>query len=161
MIFHVGDLVSRNSYKNDVVFKILKIEEDLFENGKVLELSFEDPTKDEGGVTLLHQVVDGTLSINCHRNSCPLLDYELHGTSLYIKSGVKDDSEVDVSYKYISARRKTFVIEEVNKDDIYFWDVYVDGVPADPEDYDINENTISFKDWLPLDSVVMVSVYKG
>ena len=151
-----GDEVAYNYDKN-----ILKIEEDLFENGKVLELTFEDPTKDEGGVTLLHQVVDGTLSINCHRNSCPLLDYELNGTSLYIKSGVKDDSEVDVSYKYISARRKTFVIDEVNKDDIYFWDVYVDGVPADPEDYDINENTISFKDWLPLDSVVMVSVYKG
>lgn len=28
MIFNVGDLVSRNSYKNDVVFKIIKIEND-------------------------------------------------------------------------------------------------------------------------------------
>lgn len=151
-----GEEVVYNYDKN-----ILKIEEDLFENGKVLNLTFEDPTKDEGGVTLLHQVVEGTLSIKCHKDSCPLLDYELNGTSLYIKSGVKDDSEVDVSYQYISSRRKTFVVEEINKEDVYFWDVYVDGVPADPEDYDINENTISFKDWLPLDSVVMVSVYKG
>lgn len=28
MIFNVGDLVSRNSYNNDVIFKIIKIEED-------------------------------------------------------------------------------------------------------------------------------------
>lgn len=140
---------------------VLKIDEDLFENGKVLELSFEDPTKDEGRVSLLHQVVDGSLTIKCHKDSCPLLDYELDGTSLYIKSGVKEDSQIDVSYKYISSRKKTFVIDEINKEDLYFWDVYVDGVPADPNDYDINENTISFKDWLPLDSVVMISVYKG
>ena len=28
MIFNVGDFVSRNSYNNDVIFKIIKIEED-------------------------------------------------------------------------------------------------------------------------------------
>lgn len=47
MIFNVGDLVSRNSYKNDVIFKILKIENDtVYLKGVEVRLLADAPITD-------------------------------------------------------------------------------------------------------------------
>ena len=47
MIFNVGDFVSRNSYNNDVVFKILKIEEDkVYLKGASVRLFADAPITD-------------------------------------------------------------------------------------------------------------------
>jgi spore coat assembly protein len=47
MIFNVGDLVSRNSYNNDVIFKIIKIEDDkAYLKGVEVRLLADSPTTD-------------------------------------------------------------------------------------------------------------------
>lgn len=47
MIFNVGDLVSRNSYNNDVVFKIIKIEDDkVYLKGVEVRLFADAPISD-------------------------------------------------------------------------------------------------------------------
>lgn len=47
MIFNVGDFVSRNSYKNDVIFKIIKIEDDkVFLKGVEIRLLADAPITD-------------------------------------------------------------------------------------------------------------------
>ena len=114
MIFHVGDLVSRNSYKNDVVFKILKIEEDkAYLKGVEVRLLADAPIND---LKKCEKIVDNNIDIDFGVSDNRSDDYfYLPGKILHIDG---DSEYLDTCLKFYKSKKLYAVGKKIKEENI-------------------------------------------
>ena len=126
-----------------------------FKDGKKLKYRYEDLDISDSKIHIDHTPLLETLKINGATvdNSKTIWDSSSH--TLSIDSNIlKNQKTLTISYTYIVERRKKFSIDELDPTQIYNWTVLMNDIPVGYKDYDISENTIEFKQELPLDALV-------
>ncbi len=73
---------------------------------------------------------------------------------------VKAKDNLELSYDHLTKRNKVFVVEEINPNFVYTWNVLVDGAQAGYKDYKIKGNTVEFEEFLPINSTVSIQAYR-
>jgi len=114
MIFNVGDFVSRNSYNNDVIFKIIKIEEDkAYLKGVEVRLIADSPITDlKVATNNVNKDIEIDLNNNLPRND----DYfYLPGKILHLDG---DGEYLDTCLKFYKSKNVFAIGKKIKEENI-------------------------------------------
>lgn len=114
MIFNVGDFVSRNSYNNDVIFKIIKIEEDkAYLKGVEVRLLADSPITD---LKVASNNVNNDVEIDLNNNLPRNEDYfYLPGKILHLDG---DGEYLDTCLKFYKSKNVFAIGKKIKEENI-------------------------------------------
>ena len=114
MIFNVGDFVSRNSYNNDVIFKIIKIEEDkAYLKGVEVRLLADSPITD---LKVVSNNVTKDIEIDLNNNLSRNDDYfYLPGKILHLDG---DGEYLDTCLKFYKSKNVFAIGKKIKEENI-------------------------------------------
>lgn len=114
MIFNVGDFVSRNSYNNDVIFKIIKIEEDkAYLKGVEVRLLADSPITD---LKVVSNNVNKDIEIDLNNNLPRNDDYfYLPGKILHLDG---DGEYLDTCLKFYKSKNVFAIGKKIKEENI-------------------------------------------